>query len=303
MPITVSISKQKNDRNFIAKQAENTISFVDDNVLGVDASTTMNLFVDLSANQVTDVYIPNNDLWCNDIRSMLTGNHMLCINGGWPVHRYGLQAITPRHVISAGHASFAIGSTVTYVNTDGSIFKTTISKWINDHPSINQGLVSDTKQPYVTDVSVHLLADELPSWVYKAPIYSMTSSERKLFVEQYNTPFINISQGSGALTPKNRMVYLFHNENLSPDAGARSSFVYYAQPGDSGTCQFIYMGGKLYLYALIVNLNNTSPILLYNYISYINSLITRADVSAGISTGYSLTVDTIDGVKSYYYNQ
>lgn len=255
---------------------------------GKTAASALHLFSGLS-HQVTSLpatLTPNAALWCEDLRPQLTGVHMGAQD--W-AQSYGLQAITPRHAISCGHNGPPVGKTLKYVAADGTVFTTSILKWINDYPNVAS---SDTKGPFVTDLSVYLLADALPAWAYKAPVAKLSSAELSELAS-LNPPTLAVSQGnwttgpSDANTPNNRKAYT-KNLALGAVAGA-AEFFHNVQVGDSGTPEFIAADGTLYLHR-IITASGGGGIIVPQHTDYLNALIARADASAGISTGHQLDV-------------
>lgn len=253
---------------------------------GGSAAGALHLFGDLAAHvtSLPGALTPNTGLWCQDLRPQLTGVHMGAADWG---QSYGLQAITPRHAISCAHNGPPVGKSVKYASASGGVFTTSISKWINDAPSVAS---SDTKGPWVTDLSVYLLADELPAWVCKAPVLALSTAERAELTA-LNPPTLAVSQGNWSAgpaasnTPQNRKAYA-KNIALGAVAGAED-FFHLVQVGDSGTPEFIVADGTLYLHRIITAYGG-GGVFVSQHVSYINSLIARADAAAGISTGFQL---------------
>jgi hypothetical protein len=275
--------------NRILRLGQAMISAVDTRLAGRNAATDLALFSNTTGNWASAVFVPNASFWCQDIRAKLTGFHMYA--GDWS-QSYGLQMITPRHAISCGHNGPPPGKPLRYVSADGTVFETSISKWINDFP--NAGSTSDTNRTFVTDLSVYLLADEAPAWVYKAPILGLTNQDRE-WLGPLDPPTVAVSQGSRTdgtpiqNTPNNRKLYVKSLILKSPRTALRDPFYHAVTVGDSGTPEFILVKDTPYLYRIITG-SNGSGVLVADHVAYINSLIARADAAAGISTGYTVTL-------------
>jgi len=263
---------------------------VDDRLAAVTVSPAdaMPLFSNTTAHWTSTTFVPNADNWLQDLRPQLTGIHMYA---GDYHQSYGMMPITRRHVISCGHNGPRVGNTVRYVKEDGTVFETTILKWINDHSDISPLDVSDTKQtPAQGDLSIYLLADELPTWVNIAPIFPHISNFYKNQLIP-RIPTVRISQGNLVSTPKNREVSISSalggTGNPTVDS-LRASFWQFVAFGDSGTPIYFLIDhdlddltpARLYLYEVC------SGEVLADFLPYINSMISRADAAAGITTGY-----------------
>lgn len=240
--------------------------------------------------------VTNPDFFAPSLRPQLTGTPQL-VGGGW-LGSYGLQAISPRHGISCAHNGPQPGLPVTFVNVDGTAFTTTITKWICDDPS-QVSRCSDTQQTLEADFSVYLFADELPEWAYIAPVLAMTTEQYADFAAS-NPPTLVISQGNstsavfpynpGSWTPHGRMLYVSGTNpgvvrNALEEPFTRRPKVV----GDSGTPEFLVKDGNLCLFRTMTSSDGSGPFV-HEHIDYINSMMTRADVAEGISTGHQLTV-------------
>lgn len=254
---------------------------------------SMPLYSNTSARWTSTTFVPNTDCWLHDLRPQLTGIHMSA--GAW-TQSYGIIPITRRHCLSTGHNGPGVGETLRYVKDDGTVFQTKILKWINDGTGPGAiGRSSDPVQPYVTDLSVYLLEDPLPIWVNIAPIFPQISSFYRNQLAALKVPHVafsqgNVVQGPGTaftdqqLTPYNRKAYVFGGTTGNATLDARRSLFYHGvSVGDSGTPAYFLINNTLYLDQII------SGDIVGNRIPYINSLILRADVAAGISTGYSIS--------------
>jgi len=258
---------------------------IDTRIAGKTASSAMPLFSNTTPKWTSTTFVPNSSFWLDDIRDKFTGIHMYA--GSW-TQSYGLMPVSSRHCISCGHNGPRVGDAVRYVNVDGTVFETTILKWINDYPGMPS---SDTKGTSVADLSVYLLEHSLPSWVAKVPIFPSLTPGQKRMLTDLEAPLVCISQGNrdepefsgDQLTPNNRKAYIVKTAFLMPpSSGARAPFTHSVTTGDSGTPMYIVVGDEVYLYQVI------SGDVVADRIPYINSLIARADTAAGISTGYTV---------------
>jgi len=121
------------------------------------------------------------------------------------------------------------------------IFETTLIQRIND---INTG---------GPDLSVYLLADELPTWVYINPIAKFTDAEFYALDNSIAVPMLAISQGNWSSGPPSAntlhgpVAYIV-NSNLSELTAPRSSFLHTTVTGDSGTQVYTLINNNLFLY-------------------------------------------------------
>jgi hypothetical protein len=265
---------------FLARQMRESITAM---LAGKTPAESLHLFSNTTANWTASDFVPNENLWCQSLRSQLTGVHMY-VSGGW-MQGYGLTAITPRHVLSCAHNGPQGNSnlTVRYVRETGEVFETHLARWCCDSVA-NAAKVNVPQETIRADLSVYLLADELPEWVYKAPVIALTDMERYA-MEPYKPLALAVSQGSWSTgptasnTPRNRVVY---PKRLGWWDYAEGFEDWYHPPqvGDSGTPEFVLIGGILYLYQIISGGN------VWSHIDYIREMIARCDAAAGITTGY-----------------
>ena len=278
-----------------ASLAENMAREVDRRLAGKVPEDSLHLFSNTTAGWAPDVFVPNKKLWCDDLRPQLTGISMLA--GPWK-QSFCLTPVTRRHAVSCGHNGPGMeggvaGHLVRYVNTDGEVFETHIVKWINDTPNADiASRCSGPQQPFVTDLSLYLLADELPQWVHIAPIISLTPKQRA-DMEAANPPFVAVSQGNwpsgppASSTPHNRKVYV-KNQKFATETGQRLAFYHPPQIGDSGCPDFVLCNGTLYFNRVITS-SNGGGVFVGDFIPLLNSFIARADALQGLATGYRIT--------------
>ena len=279
------------------KLAEIMVREVDRRLAGKVPGETMHLFSNTTASWAPDVFVPNKNLWCEDLRPQLTGISMLA--GPWR-QSFCLTPVTRRHAVSCGHNGPGMengGHLVRYVNVDGEVFETHIAKWINDtHSADIASRCSGPQQPFVTDLSLYLLADELPTWVHVAPIISLTPQQRAA-MDAANPPFVGVSQGNwpdgppASSTPHNRKVYV-KNQKPGTETGQRLAFYHPPQIGDSGNPDYVLANGTLY-FNRVITTGNGAGVFVGDYIALLNSFIARADALQGITTGYRVTATTL----------
>jgi len=276
-----------------AKLAENMAQEVDRRLVGKVPEESMHLFSNTTEAWTTDVFVPNKKLWCADLRPQLTGISMFA--GPWQ-QSFCLTPVTRRHAVSCGHNGPGMeggnpSHLVRYVNTDGEVFETHIAKWINDTPG-GTGRCSGPQLPVVADLSLYLLADELPQWVHVAPIISLTPQQRA-DMEAANPPLVAVSQGNWSTgpaasnTPHNRKVYV-KNQQPATETGQRLAFLHPPQIGDSGCPDFVLANGTLYFNRVITS-SNGGGVFVGDYIPLLNSFIARADALQGTPTGYRIS--------------
>jgi hypothetical protein len=213
--------------------------------------------------------------WARRYLSKFTGVH--CGAGAW-TQSYGLQAISPWHLISCAHNGPGIGGAVNFISPDGDIFSTNLAVWINDYPGVTS---SDTKQTLEADVSIYRVADELPEWVCM-PKAAKLSSEQKAQIHALKAPLLAVSQGSVSVD-RGRKIYAI-NSDLSIPSGIRALFSHLLFIGDSGTPQFVCAYDNLWLYR-IVSYGNGAGTFVADHLPYINSMIERSDIVAEEITG------------------
>jgi hypothetical protein len=287
--------------------ANSSTTAIESRLIDKTPDVAQHLFSNTTANWTEPTFVPNTQLWCQDLRSQLTGVHMF-VSGGW-LQGYGLQAITPRHAISCAHNGPAGNRNhmVRYVNTDGTVFETTILKWIGDTWPAQAHKLSVPPLPYaegMSDLSVYLFADPLPEWVYKAPVLGGFANMQQAVLWDSGMTTIAVSQGSWTTGPdesntlRNRKVYpkrivgRGYQGTMNPIV---ASFYHDVRVGDSGTPEFMLIDDTLYLYSIITR-GGGGGVHVSNYVDYINSMIGRADAAAIASghltapTNYTLTV-------------
>ncbi len=225
-------------------------------------------------------YVPNPDFWAIDIRSQFTGMHHFTYYS----RGHGLTAITPRHVINCAHNGPGAGDIVRYVNVDGTVFQTTLQVYLND-AGTSHGAWTGAGKGY-GDLSIYLLADPLPEWAYKAPIVDAEwlgmSTIPYAYGGELRFPLLRATQAFptalGPISRKLEVIGFQGAEHLDIPQEWYAGFT----TGDSGTPVFMLIGGQVYLYSVF------SGEVCAAFVHYINDMIARADVQAGISTGYSL---------------
>jgi hypothetical protein len=272
---------------FAKELATSMIQAVDTRLAGTEteARHAMPLFMDVRDKGESGAFTPNPNFWAKDLRSQLTGVHMHA--GGWGMS-YGLQAVTPRHAISCAHNGPDVGNMVRYVNVDGEVFETKILGWMNDFRNNHHARNGD--QAAVPDLSLYLLADELPAWVYLAPVISFTPEQCRIF-QTMDVPLVALSQGfDGVNNRVGRKLYVRPWENRWPMTPLRAPFWHDTYVGDSGTPQFVLLKDRLYLYAITVASGHSSGIPVAPHVGYLNELIARADAAASIRTEYKISL-------------
>lgn len=267
---------------------------VDRRLAGKRQEQSLHLFTNTTAKWTTDVFVPNENLWCEDLRPQLTGISMFA--GPW-TQSYCLTAITRRHAVSCGHNGPGMeggnpSHPVRYVNTDGKVFETRILKWINDYPNADvKARCSGPQQRFTADLSLYLLADELPEWVHIAPIITLSAKQR-VALDAANPPYVAVSQGNwtagpaASNTPHNRKIYV-KNRMLATETGQRLAFYHPPRVGDSGCPDFVLANGILYFNRVITD-SGGGGVFVGDHIPLLNSFIARADALQGIATGYQI---------------
>ena len=290
MPALAAItSKTKNARNKAVRLADVMMDSVDSRLqVAATPSASMKLFTGVGVSYTGTTFPVNTSNWLHDLRPQLNGFHMRA--GAWN-QSYAAIPLGDRFLLSCGHNGPGIGNALRYVKADGTIFDTTISKWINDHPNVNQGSVSDTKQAYVTDLSVYVTASALPEWVHRAPIIDLPASTRATLTA-LNAPSIGVTQGNWNAgpaaaygyydTPDNRMVRVASLAGLTPGTTLRNPFYHYGVVGDSGTPDYALIEDTIYLLRVILNGGGTG-VYISDHIGYINAMIARGAAVAGIA--------------------
>jgi hypothetical protein len=238
-------------------------------------STTMPLFSNIGAGYTGSTFVPNEDLWCNDIRAQLTGIHM---GAGNYLQSYGLMPLGDHFALNCGHNGPEHNEpgglcTVKYVDVDGTV-GTAVS---NARANAFLGLDAEVVAAGVPslDMQVYAFSTPIPAFAYRAPLMALSPSNYA-DISRGGGEFLAISQGNRtdrtgySNTPKNRKVYKYNPQTAG--WGHRLTV------GDSGTPKYVLLNGFLSLVEIISGEQITAV-----NIGHLNTLISIAASRAGVS--------------------
>jgi hypothetical protein len=255
-------------------------------ISGKSAAEALPLWSNVSPLWDSSVFKPNPDCWAASLRTQLTSipawkSSALQAYGGW--------AITPRHVLGGSDTpSLApvVGTQIRFANPanlNGSgeceIFSTEVTH------------VHRT----VSDV-VGLLADELPSWVHKLPIFEDSKAVYDYLAYNGMLRVVISQNGSltdppNAATPDGPKIFIgYHSQHPLFIGGPSVQFSndnewsHNIYPGDSGLPEMYLIEDSLYVFR--ANVGGEFPFAS----AAVNASIANVDTQAGISTGYTVTV-------------
>lgn len=286
--------------NKIVTLAAQSVTAIESRITGKTPEVAQHLFSNTTVDWSSTTFVPNTNLWCQDLRSQLTGFHMF-LGGGW-LQSYSMCMVTPRHIVSCAHNGPQPGVSIRFVSATGEVFETTLLKWCNDNGDSRANVPTQTLE---ADLSLYLLADAVPSWVYKAPVLGMTKLEHELYLSS-GALGIAISQGGWAAgpansnCPRNRKAY---PKKLNGAQLPSLTFPFYheVQVGDSGSAQFLLANGTLYFHGIITS-GGGGYWTIADFIPYINNMIARSDAAAVTSghlsapTGHTVTVVPLSSI-------
>lgn len=273
-------------RNRAERLAAAMIDAVDSRLaVAATPAASMKLFTGLTAAYAGATFVANTANWLHDLRPQLNGFHMKA--GGW-TQSYGAIPLGDRYLLSCSHNGPDIGEALTYVKADGTVFNTTVSKWINDNVA---KVSSDTKQAYTVDLSVYVTAHALPEWVCRVPIVNLPAATRDI-LNFYSPPTVGVTQGNwqsgpaGAYglydTPDNRMLRVAALNGTTPSSSLRTPFHHHGKVGDSGTPLYALIADTLYLLGVTLS-EGGSGLYVCDHMAEVNSLIARGAAAAGIA--------------------
>lgn len=239
-------------------------------------SLTMPLFSNLADNYEGDTFVPNANLWCNDLRPQLTGVH---VSAGNYRQSYGLVALGDRFAVTCGHGGpehNGPGGTcaVKFVGADGTV-ATVVSTGRANASQGNQpdqGVI-DAGVPQM-DMKVFAFSSDIPSFIHRIPLLELTAAEDTA-ISLRGGEFLIVSQGNrtdstgASNNPKNRKVYRWGNTN----------WMHGVTEGDSGTPICVVLNDTVYYVGIVSGVPRWTPAA----IGHLNTLIAVAASRAGIS--------------------
>ncbi len=273
------------ERNRSARMVQNMREQLNSRCEGLDSnyddpenSETMPLFSNISAAYEGNTFVPNDNLWCNDIRSQLTGIHM----GAGNFHQtYGLMPLGDRFALSCGHNGPELNEpgsvcTVKYVSATGVVETATAVAKVNAYGAADSEVVA-AGVPAV-DMQIYAFSNDIPSFAYRAPLLALTASDITA-IHRRGGETVMISQGNRTdgiypeqNTPKNRKVY-----RSTPSNGLFPiDWRHYITVGDSGTPSYVLLNDVLYLVGVISGFSMSQTT-----INYLNILIGIAAARSG----------------------
>jgi hypothetical protein len=264
---------------------------VDARLIGKNNTTNWNTISGSDNTVISTLSAKRNPLcWGSDLNSQLNCA-VVYKSGGW-YQSVGGVAITPRHILACGHVrDNFINVTAKFLNDSGEIPVNQVVKTIVNTYQI-AGQSPMTYQGETLDLRIWLLDSDLPSWVYKCPIATISPEFAiKLVNSPLSIPCINVTQG--ATIQFQKLGVLNGVYPYQPTSSLRSPFYHASYTGDSGTPTFVLINNKLYLQGVIVGVGGSiQDVWNTSKVEYINEMIRRVDALQGITTGY--TVSAVD---------
>ena len=291
MPLQAAISNTNNKRNRVLKCADSMISGVDSRLVGKNNTTNWNTISGADNTVISTLSARRSPLcWGSDLNSQLNCAVVYKSNGWYQSN--GGVAITPRHDLACGHVQDDfINVTAKFLNDSGELPVQQVTKTIVKTYQI-AGQSPMTYQGRTLDLRVWLLDSDLPSWVYKCPIATISSDiASKIINSPLSIPIINVTQG--ATIQFQKLGVLNGTYPYQPTSSLRSPFYHNSYTGDSGTPSFVLINNKLYLQGIVVGAGGgIREVWNPSQVEYINELIRRVDNLQGVTTGY--TVSAVD---------
>lgn len=244
--------------------------------------------------------------------AMLTGHVFDGAYGTAPAGRR-FMAITPRHLVGVEHYTYPVGTVLKFKTVDN-VAVTAIIQAVFRGSSV-PGLQGN-------DISFYLLTEDLPATIKPFPVagdwhYGIqaggTANDFDALPQYFGivlwnndghlTPFmrvaletdnvtgVTITHAGVSFTPdKVDSINSFYQYGLKTNSlttwdyhDVNSVFYHYVRGGDSGSPKLIPVAGGEWALAGIISGNFWSP-------SLMNSVIGLLDTSAGVSTGYTVTI-------------
>jgi hypothetical protein len=249
---------------------------VDSRLAGKSAATALRIFT--TQNHSSASYVRNTSLWCADLAQALT-----CLSP-WNSNAGAVKAgtaVTPRHVVFAGHYSFPIGTTLRFVAANNAV--------------IERILTHTSGIPGVWDLRLGLLSSDLPASITPAKVLpSDYANWMPHWVAPYRVPGIRLDAEEKALVGD-----AANNDWYKPTDTKRLEFYEDLIGGDSGNAGFLLVNSSLVITNTWYSGGAGGGAPIHANIPAINQSMAALDGQAGISTGYTLTPVDLSPFTAY----
>lgn len=263
------------------EHATSAIDSLIDNTMSIDVEGE----VFTTQDHDTSTYVRNPNLWCAgyDITAVSPWNSDLG-------QKKAGTLITPRHVLFTAHYPVAVGTTVRFVEADGTVHDRTVEARAF-HPSYSP-------PPYTNDYCVAVLDSDLPATITPMKILpsDFTNYLPPENVRLSEVPAIAINQHEQASIQN---LYQNHTDYITfnfpdaavdrPDIQDRAALYYGYTDGDSGSPMFFIVNGEPVLATVMTYGFGGGGTPTYEQQSALDALIVSCDTQAGDMTGYTVT--------------
>jgi hypothetical protein len=269
--------------------------------LALKHNPTLNKPIFTSRDDAKGVYVRNPDCWASNID--LTGYSVWNSSGnagggsGIPGSCKAGMMITPRHCIMAAHFHVYLGDSIRFVTNDNVTIRRKVISTIG--PGVNTNW--STNYP---DISVVTLDQDVPPSI---KIYKFLPANYRSYLKNDGAglPFFYSDQEKKALVVDVARINDGSNwyTTTKPTKANRLAMFETLAGGDSGSPVGLILNGELVLVGNITGYGGTSPVLgssLSHFANLtsggtqpeqnLNDLIVASDGSAGINTGYKISL-------------
>ena len=256
--------------------ANHISTFIDTTLSGKNSDGSLALFSSYNGSTA----IKNSNFWCDEI-------DFSCISSWNSMdgkYRAG-TLISPRHILFAAHYQIDIGSTLTFVGTDGSIItRTLIGK--AQHPNYNSST-------YYPDIAIGILDSDVPETVNFCKILPNDWASYLPNINNTQTlPVVKFNQNKNAYVGE-----LYNLSNVSyltgPRDNKRLEFAGTIITGDSGNPAFLIIDNEPVLLCVWTFGGNGAGTFVTNHISTINYLMSM------LGDSYQLTEISLASFETY----
>ena len=236
------------------------------------------IFTDYSSSHAGGTYTRNPDCWIYDLRQAAT-----CVSP-WnsnAANRKAGVALTPRHIATAAHYEYPVGTSVRFVTADDiTVTRTVVGK--KRHPDYS---------PYYPDITLYLLDSDLPSTITPCKVLP-ADYETYLPTGPAQIAALCLDQEEKALVTDLSYFTERYAAFRFPDTPEEQTLYEGKITGDSGNPAFLIVGGELVCLTLWTYGGAGSGTFLTPQIAAMNQMIADLDAAASINTGY--TIQTVD---------
>ena len=264
-------------------------------------NSTLNKSIFTSRDDTKGVYVRNPDCWAANID--LSGYSVWNSSGnagggaGTPGPCKAGMMITPRHCIMAAHFHVYLGDSIRFVTNDNITIRRKVIS------SIGMGVNTNWSTNY-PDISIVTLDQDVPSNI---KVYKFLPSNYRTYLKNDGAglPLFYSDQEKKALVVDAARINDGSNwyTTAKPTNANRLAMFETLQGGDSGSPVGLILNGELVLVGNITGYSSTSPVegsCLSHFANLanggtqpeqnLNDLIVASDGSAGINTGYKISL-------------